>query len=154
MGDMFKQAIFDEQLRSTLHGWAETIRKRKKPKTFGVSSFMKVINSKSETSVSGSRIQMQNTTLEADGSSGVAERPVALEWIALESKEPAVYYTNLPRTSGVSSHDPGLIQAFVSTKFFSKFCTVWCLYIVFNMTVHNATQWLITWYHEVGLNIC
>lgn len=79
MGDMFKQAIFDEQLRSTLHGWAETIRKRKKPKTFGVSSFMKVINSKSETSVSGSRIQMQNTTLEADGSSGVAERPVALE---------------------------------------------------------------------------
>ncbi|XP_064954944.1 MLO-like protein 13 isoform X3 [Musa acuminata AAA Group] len=79
MGDMFKQAIFDEQLRSTLHGWAETIRKRKEPKTFGVSSFMKVINSKSKTSVSGSRIQMQNTTLEADGSSGVAERPVALE---------------------------------------------------------------------------
>lgn len=79
MGDMFKQAIFDEQLRSTLHGWAETIRKRKEPKTFGVSSFMKVINSKSKTSVSGSRIQMQNTTLEADGRSGVAERPVALE---------------------------------------------------------------------------
>ncbi|CAL9172174.1 unnamed protein product [Musa hybrid cultivar] len=79
MGDMFKQAIFDEQLRSTLHGWAETIRKRKEPKTFGVSSFMKVINSKSKTSVSGSRIQMQNTTLEADGSSGVAERPVSLE---------------------------------------------------------------------------
>ncbi|URD91647.1 hypothetical protein MUK42_01007 [Musa troglodytarum] len=79
MGDMFKQAIFDEQLRSTLHGWAETIRKRKKPKTVGVSSFMKMINSNSKTAVSGGRIQMQNTTSEADGSSEVAERPIALE---------------------------------------------------------------------------
>ncbi|KAJ8500304.1 hypothetical protein OPV22_010856 [Ensete ventricosum] len=129
MGDMFKQAIFDEQLRSTLHGWAETIRKRKKPKTVGVSSFMKVINSKSKTDVSGSRIQMQNATLEADGSSGVAERP-----IALESKEPAVYYTNSPWTSGVSSHNPGLTQAFVSMKFFPSLLSIHWL--------HQALIWL------------
>ncbi|PKA62405.1 MLO-like protein 13 [Apostasia shenzhenica] len=35
MGDSYKQAIFDQYLQSTLHGWAEDVRKRKKsPQSF------------------------------------------------------------------------------------------------------------------------
>lgn len=42
MGDMFKQALFDDQLRSALHGWAESARKRKRSSS-GTSSFLKAL---------------------------------------------------------------------------------------------------------------
>ncbi|WOL12074.1 MLO-like protein 13 isoform X1 [Canna indica] len=78
MGDMFKQGIFDEQLRWTLHGWAENIRKRKRPKTIG-SSFMNVLTSRGKKDESASGVQMQRMTVEEDGSSRVIERSLALE---------------------------------------------------------------------------
>ncbi|KAG6472788.1 hypothetical protein ZIOFF_070266 [Zingiber officinale] len=46
MGDMFKQAIFDQQMQTTLHNWAENVRKRKRGKNVGVSSLMNVFTSK------------------------------------------------------------------------------------------------------------
>ncbi|KAG6474577.1 hypothetical protein ZIOFF_068515 [Zingiber officinale] len=46
MGDMFKQAIFDQQMQTTLHNWAENVRKRKRGKNAGVSSLMNVFTSK------------------------------------------------------------------------------------------------------------
>lgn len=41
MGDMFKQAIFDEEMRSTLHGWAKNVRKRKRAQNAGGVSSLK-----------------------------------------------------------------------------------------------------------------
>ncbi|KAG1327338.1 MLO-like protein 13 [Cocos nucifera] len=63
MGDMFKKAIFDEQLRLTLHGWAEGARKRKRP---GISSYLNKFGSKSKRQdKSGNEVQMQKRASDA-----------------------------------------------------------------------------------------
>ena len=78
MGDMFKKAIFDEQLRLTLHGWAEGARKRKRP---GISSFLKKFSSKSKRQdKSGNEVQMQ--TMASEASAVIPNAlPAALEGI-------------------------------------------------------------------------
>ncbi|KAM0941621.1 hypothetical protein DsansV1_C16g0140591 [Dioscorea sansibarensis] len=72
MGDMFKQAIFAAQLRTTLHGWAEDVRKRKRS---GKGSFL---GGKSGRSVSGGEVQMQKTDSGASGSSHTEKKPPSL----------------------------------------------------------------------------
>lgn len=79
MGDMFKEAIFDTQLRSTLHGWAEGARKRKRP---SISSFLNKFGSKSKRQDrSGNEVQRKMKTSEASASVQNAHQTTALEEI-------------------------------------------------------------------------
>ncbi|KAJ0986984.1 hypothetical protein J5N97_005340 [Dioscorea zingiberensis] len=77
MGDSFKQAIFAAQLRTTLHGWAEDARKRKRS---GKSTpFKKMFSAKSEgQSVSSGEVQMQKTDSGASGSLQTDQKPASL----------------------------------------------------------------------------
>ncbi|KAH7689218.1 mlo protein [Dioscorea alata] len=72
MGDMFKQAIFAAQLRTTLHGWAEDVRKRKRS---GKGSFL---GGKNGQSVPGAELQLQKTDSGASGSSHAEKTPPSL----------------------------------------------------------------------------
>lgn len=87
MGDMFKQAIFAEQLRLMLHDWAEDARKRKRSQV-GVSAFVNVFSHKAKRrEVSGSRVQLQNATSEQVTSSANTLQVASLEEIVLSAEE-------------------------------------------------------------------
>ncbi|XP_020110833.1 MLO-like protein 13 isoform X3 [Ananas comosus] len=87
MGDMFKQAIFAEQLRLMLHDWAEDARKRKRSQV-GVSAFVNVFSHKAQRrEVSGSRVQLQNATSEQVTSSANTLQVASLEEIVLSAEE-------------------------------------------------------------------
>ncbi|XP_020273903.1 MLO-like protein 13 isoform X2 [Asparagus officinalis] len=77
MGDTFKQAIFADQLRSTLHNWAENVRKRKKAGSAS-SSLLKKLNIFGSKS---SEVQMQKIGSETTGSSQNDQRPAALKGV-------------------------------------------------------------------------
>nr|CAD1825342.1 unnamed protein product [Ananas comosus var. bracteatus] len=87
MGDMFKQAIFAEQLRLMLHDWAEDARKRKRSQV-GVSAFVNVFSHKAKRrEVSGSGVQLQNATSEQVTSSANTLQLASLEEIVLSPRK-------------------------------------------------------------------
>lgn len=76
MGSMFKADIFDKYTQSTLHGWAEGARSKKKG---GSSSIFKSLGRKGKENSSSSSVQMQKMTVEAP------EQSVVLEGITTSS---------------------------------------------------------------------
>lgn len=82
MGDSFKQAIFDQYMQATLHGWAEGARRRKKSGGSGVSSLLGVFGHREmKQSTSSVQVQMQGTGSETPTSSNGAQQPDAFEGI-------------------------------------------------------------------------
>lgn len=78
MGDMFKKAIFEEQWRLTLLGWAEDAKKKTRPP---FSPFLKKLWPKSKReNKSGNEVQMQQMASEASAGFQIAH-PAALEEI-------------------------------------------------------------------------
>ncbi|KAJ0989741.1 hypothetical protein J5N97_008097 [Dioscorea zingiberensis] len=83
MGDSYKAAIFEKPLQSTLYGWAESAKERKRSEAF--SSFLRKIGLKSQKpETSGGDVQMHRMELEACERSHEAWQPNALDEIAIE----------------------------------------------------------------------